>query len=132
MCVFIATPTRKNTKKHEKDLAAQTVAPRVAARAKATATMSLREAIHSGGVRLWKQGASASDASPAAARRPAFKTTIHEKLLERFDIRALEHSSAAQVRVQLKAAVEDLLAEESYVLTHLCHVAQQRLIKSFG
>ena len=81
--------------------------------------MSLREAIQSGGVRLWKQGASASDASPAAARRPAFKTTIHEKLLERFDIRALEHSSAAQVRVQIKAAVEDLLAEESYALSDI-------------
>ena len=81
--------------------------------------MSLREAIQSGGLRLWKQGGSASDASSAAARRPAFKTTIHEKLLERFDIGTLEHTSAAQVRVQLKAAVEELLAEESYALSDI-------------
>ena len=81
--------------------------------------MSLRQAIQSGGVRLWKQGGGASEAQHAAARRPTFKSAIHEKLLERFDIGALEHTPAAQVRLQLKAAVEELLAEEAYALSDI-------------
>ena len=81
--------------------------------------MSLREAIESGGVRLWKQGNANFAPSSSTGRRPAFKTALHEKLLERFDIGSLEHTSAAQVRLQLKAAVEELLAEESYALSDI-------------
>ena len=81
--------------------------------------MSLRNAIEARGVRLWTAGSPNPQTTPAVQRRPAFKTAIHEKLLERFDIGSLERTAPAQVRLQLKAAVEELLAEESYALSEI-------------
>ena len=78
--------------------------------------MSLREAIIAGGVRAWKQERAAPAAARGSAERASFKTGLHEKLLERFDLAALENTPPAQLRQQLKAMAEQLLGEQSCVL----------------
>ena len=78
--------------------------------------MSLREAIIAGGVRAWKQERAAPAAARGSAERASFKTGLHEKLLERFDLAALENTLPTQLRQQLKAMAEQLLGEQSCVL----------------
>ncbi len=78
--------------------------------------MSLREAITKGGVRAWKQERAAPAEARGSAERASFKTGLHEKLLARFDLAALENTPPAQLRQQLKAMAEELLGEQSCVL----------------
>ncbi len=78
--------------------------------------MSLREAITKGGVRAWKQERAAPAEAQGSAERASFKTGLHEKLLARFDLAALENTPPAQLRQQLKAMAEELLGEQSCVL----------------
>ena len=78
--------------------------------------MSLREAITKGGVRAWKQERAAPAEARGSAERASFKTGLHEKLLARFDLAALENTPPAQLRQQLKTMAEELLGEQSCVL----------------
>lgn len=77
--------------------------------------MSLREALKAGGTRAWRRHrAGPAPGRAAAAGTNLLKARIHDKLLERFDIAAIESTSSDQLRRRLKATVEGLLAEESY------------------
>jgi pilus assembly protein CpaF len=77
--------------------------------------MSFREAINAGGTRAWRRhrtgGATGRTATIGTS---ALKVRIHDKLLERFDIAAIESTPSDQLRRQLKATIEELLAEEPY------------------
>ena len=71
--------------------------------------MSLREALKAGGTRAWRRHrAGPAPGRAAAAGTNLLKARIHDKLLERFDIAAIESTSSDQLRRRLTATVSIL------------------------
>ncbi len=78
--------------------------------------MSLRDSIGASGTRAWKRAAPRFAAVRPDTGRATLKTKLHEKLLSRIDVGALESTAPGLVRKQLKGVIEDLLTEEPYAL----------------
>jgi pilus assembly protein CpaF len=76
--------------------------------------MSLRAAIAVKGARAWRRGLEGGQANQHDAGTIALKGRIHEKLLTRFDMAALESLPPDALRRQLKLVIEELLDEEAF------------------
>lgn len=79
--------------------------------------MSLREFLHSRGAPTWHLARQTGSAPSLSSIRASFRTNIHERLLQRFDLAQFEREAPAQLRPKIKLAVEEILAEENYALS---------------
>lgn len=78
--------------------------------------MSLRERLGAAPATFAPNDAPAADAGPATRAYQAVKQHIHQLLLQRIDLEAMESLTPERLKDELRAMVERLLIEESLVL----------------